>query len=368
MSRYLPFQSPWLCVAASVVATTPGLGYECLQAPVCPAACGEIISGSTQTYRIETTSIPSGFVGAVDEGADMWAAGSSTTIRGASWAFVRGDDVTSAAISNGRPEVFARDDDWWNSKNLSASAVGATVLIWTGCSRTSMDMVLREEMFTTAGHAEHGIYKTGRPSTAAEGHSLPYAVAHEFGHWYGLDHENDFVSLMNSAMPAGGDIGANFRIHENEVSALQDFKADGSTGVNLLVSKFGGPNEGGAFEIDGPTSGYSLSPGECFNAGQRSQYRTQLHLHATSGVGSVLVAWSLSPDNTCGGDHPFGTRGGIGMGMGTPFEVEATSLCAPTNIPDGTYRICVTVDPANDIQETSEDDNSIRFGSLLTIE
>lgn len=357
---------------AGIFASSAALAYDnCLNAPggVCPAVCGEIISGSSQDYRIEASGFTSTQIDQIVIGANMWAAGPSEIMRGADWHFTRGADVTTGAFLNGRPEVFARDLAWRTTHFADPTAPGVSHMTFAGCSRTSMDMVLQTEMLAGTGSPNN--YKNSRPSVGnQDDHSLAQIVAHEFGHWFGLDHEDAFISLMNSKSPCGGDIGAAFRINENELVALQEFKPDGSTGNNILLSKFSMSN------INPPPKAFLFEPnytekgrGDCFNAGELSSAKIQAVTLSTSTVSGVVVQWSLSPDDNCSDNNNIfsGSNTGLVLAMGSPSSFQANTICVPTNAPIGVYRLCVTIDPNNAISETSESDNTIRFTNTVNI-
>jgi hypothetical protein len=175
---------------------------------------------------------------------------------------------------------------------------------------------------------------------------------------------------MNSKSPGGGDIGASFRINENELVALQAFKPHGSTGNNVLLSKFS------MFTVNPPPKAFLFEPsyiekgrGDSFNAAELSTAQIQAVTLSTSTISGAVVQWSLSPDDNCTDTNNifFGSNTGLVLGMGSPSPFQADTMCVPSNAAIGVYRLCVTIDPNNSISETSESDNTIRFTNTVNV-
>lgn len=352
--------------------TGDGHAYELLS-PEC--GTGAAPDGTSWTYRIKVGDFTSAEIAAIETGAAMWTAGTSSIMRGAQWEWVRGADITTGAILNTKREVYKKSSLWLDQHGAvdaddEGGILGLAVVTGT-CTRPEADVILNADLLS--GGSSPRMFKMVRPGAGnSSDYSLPQVVAHEFGHVFGLDHQEGFSSIMNPVYD-GIESGAALRMGEDEYLALRTMKSASSTGTNLLISKYSfdataltgkpqvlvGLNCGG-FQ-------YYVNDGVCESELDRTWHALAL-THSTSTVTGVDVAWFASPDADCddvGDNIEIGRNSGLSLGVGAPFDVRADSITMPST--PGTYWICIKIDPDDEITETSENDNVVRIMSPFTV-
>jgi len=351
------------------VVSTPTLAWECLDAVGGPGYCWSGCpwsSGASDRYRLGN-DLTSAEKDAFVDAANAFAGGASHINRGYDFRFIRGSDVNATSTSGNT--IHWRDPSFFTAlgfpNNTRAIApVGYSIF----CDR-QFDI-----FFNTAPEDPQGVrsWSTSLPNQLDdETLSFPQIAMHELGHGFGFDHEDGFVTLMNTEgrLNPGGDISGSLRLHENEYVGMVVAKGDSSTGNNIMLSKFtdlfGDPDEaeeGLKEDLNDFDKDWEACPRTCADW---SDYFTPVHVHlngTSSLVSPVQVRWSLSSDGICfdGDDHIFFTES-FGLVSNAPAVRDAGFSCLPSfpTISYGEYWVCVEALPPGGVTETSTSDNGV---------
>ena len=324
--------------------------------------------GTSKTYHIRTggsAALNGWMITEIEEAAENWSAGSgnSDMIRGADWHFNRGSDVTTRGLWNTRSEVWMENISWFRYQGLPASTLAVTY-----SNNTECDLIFVQEA------AGSGIDWTSYPpQSASSGQTSMRTVAeHEWGHCYGLDHDDSGDNTMNSFYQGpASDFGlGEFRIGEDESQALRDTKPHSSTGSNLALSRWYQSASG----FGGTESWDSLAVGNW--SGTRGSYAYGIedvthHSMSTSTLSNVGARWTLSPNSTCfdSDDYVVATRS-------YTLSSNETGALEPLNgriyiwssMPAGDYWLCAMLDYAESISEVKENDNVVRSEVKFTVQ
>ncbi|MEQ1508275.1 MAG: hypothetical protein ABMB14_38950 [Myxococcota bacterium] len=311
--------------------------------------------GITEQYRME----PGGFTATeqtqIDSAAAAWSAGPGDVLRGAYWHWTRGADVTTGATANFRDEVYERSHTWFLDRGIGTAAAAVT---W-------VTPAVDEDIATNAYY----VWCTDTPSSCTSGTSLGQTMVHEFGHRMNFFHENDYIATMNINVPSGGDISnTKYRINEDDSAGLQWLSPHSSTGINLMLSKFGYTYLGNSEELwDGATWHYYKSTASF------SDTPTDILalIEGTSGA-APTIEWrvALASDAACfdgvGTEYTVGTLTPF-LAVNVPFAVSPSGWNF-AGVPTGTYRLCAKINPSGAISETSTVDNNVRSETYLLVE
>lgn len=316
------------------------------------------IPGATGSYRIETGSFSAAQEDEIDLGAAAWNAGSSEILRGADFTWSRGTDVATASLDNCRNEVYMRDGSWFDSHGWSGYLAYTSTHVF--CPDT--DIIFNSSYS----------WCTERPTNCDTGVSIGQTAAHEFGHRIGFQHEDDNVALMNYSYPNGGDLGgAKFRINEDDYVGLVDHKTDSSTGLDLLLNRFGfdagssDPDDSHSWEVWDDDAGTYIFDKSDDDFPGVDPAPIQAIIEGTS-TASPVIEWRLSADSACfsGTEYAIGTRTPT-IGSNVPYEVGPTAWNMTGSAPNGNYYLCARIDSNTAITETSETDNTVRSDNAM---
>jgi hypothetical protein len=208
-------------------------------------------------------------------------------------------------------------------------------------------------------------------------YSIGQTAMHEFGHYLGLNHEDDNIATMNDGYPGGGDMAqTHFRINEDDYAGLVDRKAtaNAGTGNNLMLSRFSywsvkaferWDNEEPEGESD-DTKTWDRSDDDWFPAGDASHPGKILAVfEGTSGtLSGVDVEWRVRQlsDPTCFDsngwtEYTVGHRS-FDVSVNVPYSIGPDDWDL-WGVPTGTYILCAKIDPYSEFTETWEGDNVV---------
>ncbi|MEQ1502149.1 MAG: matrixin family metalloprotease [Myxococcota bacterium] len=314
-------------------------------------------------YRLEPTAFTANQTAQIELGAAAWNAGVGHAIRGATFQITRGADVTSGAGGNFRNEVYEKNTAWFLSHGGSNTTLAANVSL----PLVDVDIVFNSDV----------TWCNDTPSACASGDSIGQVTAHEFGHRMGFNHEDDNIAIMNSFYPDGGDMSnVKYRINEDDSVGLQAACPGPSTGVNLMLSKFGFTYNGTSEELwDNTTASwiYDLSDA-VFRGAPTAPGVPPAILAIIEGTSPVntTIEWrvELASGAACfdgvGTEYVVGTLT-PGLAVNLPFTV-APSAWNFTGVPGGTYRLCAKINPSGSVTETSMLDNNVRSEAYLWVQ
>lgn len=334
--------------------------------------CQPWLAGSSAHYALRSGAFTTAQQTALIDADTAWSAGSGDLVRGASWHFLKDADEADFTFGDGDNTVSMQSTTWWTSQGLPSNFLAATFDQFTSCAYGETDIAFN------AGFT----WTTSLPGAAAAGTiSVGQVFEHELGHWFGADHEQDFMTLMNGTYPNGGDLSAAMRLHEDEADLLRDIKSGASTGQNLAIGKFEDTGTGtsakgwtntdmASWDVDAFTADIQVCPGDEI-AGSLRPAAVYVNMIGTGTASSVPLKWFFKPvgGNPCGqsGNVQFETLT-LTMTMDNPSYENPFDWTVPgsASITAGDYKICAVIDLAGAVTETSEGDNSM--ASEATVE
>lgn len=228
--------------------------------------------------------------------------------------------------------------------------------------------------------------ETFSPLPPSEGPSNPplaLVAAHEWGHAFGLQHEDSVLSIMNSQQWRGGDPNRMLRANADEYAAMEFFFPSGGGALpNLMIYGFKWLGGGASEEIwqDSASVGFwSMDAGECHSSGDPYQEccadmndAPYLVNNGQSSLSDVDVRYyytdSADPED-CALGIPIGDMV-YSLPVGTTTVAELDFSLIDNGMPIGAcpdypfepcpevaYRLCAIIDPDDEVAESSEDDN-----------
>ncbi|MEN0065190.1 MAG: matrixin family metalloprotease [Myxococcota bacterium] len=345
----------WIFI--SLLATPSAQAYECIDFDGPGGFCGCYFApGNSLTYHVVASDFTADEETAIQKGANAWDAGQGKVNRGADWDFIRGSDITGWSRANLRNDVAMETDGWFANEMAPLSAMAVATHTYFLCWASEVDILFRASEDWMPQLPAFNDADVTEPS-------IGMVAIHEFGHALGWEHEDDVISVMDSFYPFGGDISYAYRISENDYLGLLNEKADSSTGLNLLLSKFSSTGRGSSREewtaASRGTETWSGCPGECLTGDERPNPVMAMYMGTDAKV-DTEVRWSLSTDVHCldADDRIVGTRG-MRLAVNEPTNVYLNNFCIPSSTPPGNYRVCAVIDPDNDISEPSGADNQV---------
>lgn len=134
------------------------------------------------------------------------------------------------------------------------TAAAAFVAADPECRIQDIDIVFRDMPWT----------HDPNPSFGKQRNNMVIRAVHEFGHGYGLAHENDTLATMNEDYPHGGVVGKASEIvpHADDLAGLRKLYGDGAAGRDVAASAYYHPcdrqpapecSSPRVFEIDPPS-------------------------------------------------------------------------------------------------------------------
>ena len=368
--------------------------------------------GNTLDLRLEAGEFSTAERDAIQDGMEMWRAGPSDRMAGAEWSFTLGPDSTSPELDNNDWEVMRlsfnsaelREIGVEGSANANPQFLAQVIHEFRNDRRVrsctgSDEPTLREAdvLFNSAHTFDAAKTPDELNTTGTSTRSMANVMGHELGHVMGLVHNEEELSLMWALAPASGDHGRVFSVDEDEFVFLASTRARSTTAKNLSVSKF---------LVRGPDT--SSSPVEAFWS-TTSVWQVPAGATRSTSVGSSAVvepAWMnlpggalsfqnlgtqtepwfhviwylvkeahLDPDATSceptGPAIPNDVRvivehRKLQLNPDVPYRL-ARPITVPATTTPGRYRLCVEMDPWNQVAETDETDNTVIMDMIVEV-
>lgn len=332
-------------------------------------------AGNSRTYHIVSGQFPASMVTAIDLAEDQWSAGGGTydMIRGGNWHFNRGADVSSGySVGNGRSEIWDRTPSWFVGLGEEAGLLAKTWRNTIECDIVFVEEVTDPEDPDYIDGWDYDWVDAVPSSLSSNQKSERWVTMHEFGHCFGLSHDEDNANTMNPYEHSAGDFGLGvYRIGEDESEAVRELKPHSSTGHNLALSRWVVeaapsyyPDE--AWEDSLGEDLWIAPDGTCgFDIEAIS-----LHSMGTSTLSGVEVRWTLSQNTTCfdGDDIVAATDTHSALSSNEVYPESPGNFCVPTGTAAGEYYVCARVDPDGEVSEVSEADNTVRSERRFTVQ
>lgn len=182
---------------------------------------------------------------------------------------------------------------------------------------------------------------------------------HEFGHAFGLDHENDLVATMNATYPDGGPLGNAHIVqpHADDVGGNRSGYGTSGSPRDVAASPYQRHLSGRSRPIPAPPVLFRNTP---------TNFPFTVENRGTWNETSVGVKFYLSTDrNITTGDFYVGQ---VGLAMNAAYTGALNaSITVPASVPAGNYFFGYIVDPENYIGEVDEANNAAAYAGTTQV-
>jgi hypothetical protein len=191
----------------------------------------------------------------------------------------------------------------------------------------------------------------------------PYNVVlagiHEFGHAFGLNHQQNSLSTMNANYPVSGPMGNGNYImpHADDVLGNRIGYGTCCDARDVYAS---------AYKVTGSdTTGTIISPNVAYRGNQAS-FQFSIGNRGTQNEPSVRVNFYLSTDRYIDTSDNYLGAATYSLNSGSTGTYVAT-VTLPTSLPAGSYYFGWIVDPLSAISEVNEQNNAVALGGPTVV-
>lgn len=341
----------WL--APSVLALSLGIAASPSSAYVYPTCSGDRqVWGSTNvTYYPANMSFPGSYRTALDTVLYAWNYQSPGTRFRFNFTY---NDATTWQSGDGVNTVgFTSDYDWQGALAVEITRYN-TCYWWGGGSIKESDI-----MFNPAYSWSTEVNPSTRPRSGQGYYNLSLVGIHEFGHGFGLKHEDTKMATMNSYYPNSGVLGNNNDVHPHADDVLGDRVGYGTccTEHDVAASAYQRTGTGTSNLISAPSIAYRGHP---------TSFKFTISNRGTANQSSVRVQFYLSTDRTITASDTY--LGAATYSLNAGFEgTYYANTTIPSSLTPGSYYFGWIVDPLGSIYEVNEGNNSVGLENATSI-
>lgn len=331
-----------LTLAAAAAAPALAYNYE-----TCSGQ-RRVWGSSTVTLRPANISFPGSYRTALEETLNGWnyrTPGTKfryTHVYTDSTTWQEGDGVNTVGFAA----------NWtWDPNFIAVSLWRYNACYWFGGGTLKeVDIMFNNNYFFNTTISPYAL-----PSTSDTWYNLTITGLHEYGHGFGLQHQQSMLATMNSVYPFGGVLGNNNDLHPHADDVHGDRAGYGAccTERDLAVSAYARTGAGTSNLIAAPAYAYRGNP---------ASFQFTISNRGTVNETSARVEFYLSTDR-------FVTTSDIYLGAATynlNAGAEGTYWATPT-IPSwltpGTYYFGYVIDPLGSVPEINETNNGVGYAS-----
>lgn len=318
---------------------------------------GEVVvwPDATDTRWLSVTTFPEG---SAIENAVLGAAGAWNVSGGSSWLYTAGrDDIDPPDQLDGISFTAAVPGTYFDDP----STLAATLLGHIGPAWADMDTLFN------ANAPNDWLWSTDTAPGCGvlldpETHGVVFmsVAMHEFGHAFGLGHEERVLATMNAFYPNGGTFG-----QENVIEPHADDRA----GQRFLYpgGEFTDLGNGNFFQRDDGSTGRNAFTPTTADPGDEITISIEVVNLGTTAVQDVRYGFYLSTDEIIETSDTL-----IATVTWTAIEATAAGhfevlIELPSTVASGTFYLGTIFDDTNVVDEAWEDNNAVVYCDTLTI-
>jgi hypothetical protein len=243
---------------------------------------------------------------------------------------------------------FTAQYDW-------QGALAVTLTRYGSCNFFSRRGTIQESdiMFNPAYTWSTELNPWTRPNSYQGYYNLPLVGIHEFGHGFGLKHEDARMATLNSYYPNSGVLGDGNEIHPHADDVWGDRAGYGTccTAHDVAASAYERTGSGVSNLIQPPSTAFRGAP---------TSFRFTISNRGTANQGAVRVEFYLSTDRTVTPADVYLGAANYSLNAGFEGTYYAT-VTLPAGLTPGSYYIGWIVDPWGSISESNEGNNTVVF-------
>jgi hypothetical protein len=303
---------------------------------------------SNVTLYPSTVSFSGSYRDALDAVVNAW-----NTAPGANFRFTLSyDNATTWSKGDGKSSVIFTRDGF----NSSGDALAVTYRQYrTGCYGLGETDVAFNLWYNWTSE----ITPFNLPAGGDGSHNVVLVGIHEFGHAFGLNHQENSLSTMSAHYPVSGPMGNGNYILPQADDVLGNRVGYGTccTARDVYAS---------AYQVTGVDTTDRIRQPNVAYRGNQASFPFSIGNRGTENESSVRVNFYFSTDRFIDASDYYLGAATYSLNSGSAGTYNAT-VTIPTSLPSGNYYFGWIVDPLNTISEVNEQNNAVALSGPTVI-